>query len=512
MSSSLPVDRTPVDKTKGLSLATVLRWRWPVWMALTVLLYYPIFLTHPVFDDMGHVEFVAQQGWHLLHMGPHFFRPLERILIGLNWLFYGDNFWVVKTVALLAFVLSVSLVHDLAARIVSPKLPWAPFVIATIFLVHPMHVSAVGKIDTFSEGIASVFALLVVRCAMAAAEAAPGPAEERTALYWAMWSVPAVLLGMFSKEAFAGLAAATPLLFAVALRAPERESRRTLAWLVAGLGVAAALYFAARIASGFPLVGTPTPAARYQLHFGVNVPLNLAAEIVSIAFPGSTLALFARFDATEIAVSSVLLVMLLVFLKKRVGVTLARWSQIPPERRRMMLIILIAAIASLFPTCLIPELISENQTALPLPFLVLLALACPLVLPFEADRQRPLQPIVLSCTCTAVFLCMALATSGKVLAAQEASDQAYRRGDLILAAFHEHPTAVVTACFEPSMRTEPVKYGIFSVPDDLAAYYQLTRLKVERPGIVIKVVDLRLKDAGKHPECTLHISGMSVTR
>lgn len=481
-------------------------------MALTVLLYYPVFLTRPVFDDMGHVEFVAQQGWHLLHMGPHFFRPLERILLGLNWLYYGDNFWLVKAVALLAFVLTVSLVHDLAARIVSPQLPWAPFVIATIFLVHPMHVSAVGKIDTLSEDLASVFALLVVRCAIAAAEAAPGTAGARTALYWAMWSVPAVLLGMFSKEAFAGLAAMTPVLFAVALQARGRESRKTLTGLVAGLGVAAAIYFAARIASGFPLAGTPTPAARYELHFGVNVPMNLAAEFVSIAFPGSTLALFARFDATEIAVSSALLVMFLVFLQRRVRVTIALWSEIQPERRRMMLIILLATIASLFPTCLIPELISENQTALPLPFLALLALACPLALPLELDRrQRPLQPIVLSCACSAAFVCLTLATSGKVLAAQQASDQAYRRGDQILAAFREHPTAVVTACFERSMRTEPVKYGVFSVPDDLAAYYQLIRLKVQQPGLVIKVVDLRLKDAGDPPECTLHISGTSVT-
>ena len=150
-------------------LQAATRWRWLIWIATTLLIYYPIFQTRPVFDDTAHVEFAARQGWQLLHMGPFFFRPFERVLIGVNWMLSGDNFWLVRLASLAIFILKVSLVYDLAARIVSPRGGWAPWVIAVVFLLHPMNVCAVGKIDTFSEDIAALFALLVVRLAIIAA-------------------------------------------------------------------------------------------------------------------------------------------------------------------------------------------------------------------------------------------------------------------------------------------------------------------------------------------------------
>jgi hypothetical protein len=515
MSSTLPIagaDKAAFhpDSRSLVTVPALVRWRWVAWIGLALLLYYPVFFARPVFDDLAHVEFAAQQGWHLLQMGPIFFRPLERILIGLNWALYRDNFWIVKAVGLVVFACNVALVYDLAKRIVTPGSPWAPFVIATLFLVHPMHVSAVGKIDTFSEHLTSLFALLTVRCAIcAAADAVRDTTARRTGIRWAMWSVPAIFLGMLSKEAFAGIAAATPFFFAVALGV-SKESRKTLGWLVAGECVAALAYFACRIAFGFPLTGALIDVARYHLHFGANVPMNLAAELASIAFPGSTLALFVRFDAVEIAISLTVLAMLLVLFQRRVRDMITARVEIPPERRRAILIVLIAAGAAFIPTCFIPELISENQTALALPFVVLLALAAPLSLPLPLDplplgKGAPSHRVALACACVAAFLCMAHATSQKVLAMRATSDRAYRIGDLILARFREHPSAAVTVCFEPGLGKDRVKYSIFSLPDDRAALFQLTRLRIEQPG-----VDLRV--GNDFSQCTLHVAGMSVTR
>jgi len=69
----------------------------------------------------------------------------------------------------------------------------------------------------------------------------------------------------------------------------------------------------------------------------------------------------------------------------------------------------------------------------------------------------------------------------------------------------------VTACFERSMQTKPEKYSIFSMPEDLAAFFQLYRLRVATPAPSVAVVDLRL-NPGAHPHCNLSISGASVAR
>jgi hypothetical protein len=494
-------------------LATAIaRWRWPAWIAVTLLLYYPIFFARPVFDDLAHVEFAAREGWHLLHIGPIFFRPVERILIGANWMLYGDNFWIVKALGLVVFALNVALVYNLAGRLVAQRSPGVAIVIATIFLLHPMNVTAVGKIDTFSEHLASLFALLIVRCALGAAEATDSPGGERIALRLALACAPLVFLGMLSKEAFAGIAAATPLLFGVAVGISKPESRRTLAWLLVGECLAALAYFGLRVAFGFPLAGAHIATARYQLHLGLNVPMNLAAELVSIAFPGSTLALFVHFNAAEIVIPLLVLAMFLTLFGRRLWTLLAHREEIPAQSRRALLIVLIAAGAAFFPTCLIPELISENQTALALPFLVLFALAGPLAPPPPLEKQALPYRIALACTCVAAVLCMAAATSDKVAAMRATSDRAYRLGDLILAKYRERPSRNVTVCFDTSLRSEPVKYSVFSMPDDRAALFQLTRLKIADPTLAIQVEDLRRNPDFDASQCTLRIAGASVTR
>ncbi len=518
MSSTPPIEGAggaafQPDPEALVTATTVVRWRWIAWIALIALLYYPIFFARPVFDDLAHVEFAAQEGWHLLHIGPIFFRPAERILIGLNWMLYGDNFWIVKSVGLIVFVLNVALVYDLAKRIVSRGSSWAPFIIATIFLVHPMHVSAVGKIDTFSEHLASLFALLIVRCAIGAAEAACSTGGRQSALRWAIACAPLVLLGMLSKEAFAGFAAATPLFFMAALGTTRRESRRVLAWLVVGEGIAALAYFSLRIAFGFPLFGAHLAVARYQLHLGMNVPMNLAAELASIGFPGSTLALFVRFNAMQVATALLVLAAFLGLFRNRLWAVLVRREQLPAERRAAVVIVLIAAVAACFPTCLIPELISENQTALALPFVALLALAAPLSMPLPVNKEPPGFRVALACTCVAGLICMSQATSEKAVAMRATSDQAYHIGDLILARVHEYPSSAITVCFEPGLRNEPVKYSVFSMPEDRAALFQLSRLRVEQPDMIINVEDLRRPGGGVDPSrCSLRLDSLSVTR
>jgi hypothetical protein len=455
------------------------------------------------------VEFAAQQGWQLLHMGPFFFRPFERALIGVNWMLSGDNFWLVRLAALIVLVLKVSLVYDLAARIVSPGRAWAPWVIALVFLLHPMNVCAVGKIDTFSEDIAALFALLTVRLAIVAAgspEAAPAIVKRNAWL-----AAATVFAGMLSKEAFVGIAAATPVLFAVAIGTHRSESRRALLYLLAWVTVAAVGYFAARHAFGFPLTGALTPAARYQLHVGSNALVNVAAQFASITFPGSSLAVFLKFNAVHVLISLGLVIAYLVLFRRRLVAMTVGYGGVPAEQRRVILIVLIAALSAMFPTCLISQVISENQTALALPFVILLALACPLGLRLEAADTGPHSASLVCRLSTVALVWMAGASADKVLAARDASEHAYRIGDLILAKYYEHPTSAVTACFERSMQTEPKKYSIFSMPEDLAAFFQLYRLRVAAPAPSVTVVDLRL-NPGVHPRCNLSISGALVTR
>lgn len=491
------------------------RWRWLVWIAAALLIYHPSFQTRPIFDDTAHVEFAAQQGWQLFHAGPIFFRPLERVLIGLSWMLCGDNFWLVKLAALGVLVAKVALVYELASRIVAPRRTWTPFVIALLYLFHPMQVSAVEKIDTFSEDIASLFALLIVLIAINATAAGKNRAAHEHAIApmrSALLAAAMVFLGMLSKEAFAGIAAMTPVMFAAAIGVSTRESRRTLLFLIIAESVAAVGYFMLRHAGGFSLAGAQIASDRYALHLGSNVLINVAAELVSICFPGSTLAVFVQFNLVHIVISVSLLVALLVLYRTRL-VAMAACLRAPQvQQHKATVIVLIAVLAALFPTCLISQLVSENQTALALPFVMLLMLACPLAAHCDAVDERPYAAGPSTCLSAIALVWMASAATEKVLAAHEASNRAYSIGDQIVAKFHESPTSTLTVCFAPSMRAEPKKYSIFSMPDDLAAYFQLYRLRIRTPAPVIQVVDMRLGSEGDRPHCSLLLSGPSVSR
>ncbi|HVW70112.1 MAG TPA: hypothetical protein VHB68_14135 [Steroidobacteraceae bacterium] len=492
---------------RGTCVELVTRWRWLIACVAALLVYFPTFRTRPVFDDFAHVEFAARQGWNLLHMGPVFFRPIERILIGVNWLLFGANFWLVKLVAVAVLVLKAGLVHEIAKRIVSPAWPWAPAVIAAIFLAHPMHVSAVGKIDTVSEDLAALFALLVVLFAFVAAEANDAK-DSGKALRAVVGAAVMVFFGMLSKEAFAGVAAATPFMFATALGSSQRGSRRLLAGLLALEGALGAGYLVLRHASGFSLAA-PNGAGRYQLHFGLNVIKNIAAELGSIGFPGSTLAVFVRLDIVHVIISAGLLIVFVALFRERLVDMTFGAGTLPAVRRRAVLIVLLATVAAFFPTCLIPDLVSENQTALALPFVVLLLLACPLGSPPQGALARTGR---LACLSLVAITWMVSATTGKVLAAYETSVRAYGIGDEILARYFEHPVPQVIFCFQPSVRSKPTKYSIFSLPDDKAAEFQLYRLRILNPAPVVSIVDLRQASGGERPSCTLSMSGESISR
>src|SRR5882757_2320474 len=284
------------------ALQAAVRWRWPLRVALPALIYYPLFRARPVFDDVAHMEFAARHGWNVLHMGPLFFRPFERMLIGINWMLSGNNFWLVRTVALAALIVKTSLVYGASRRWVNHANSWIPWLAALLYLTHPMNVSAVGKIDTLSEDLAALFALLVVNLALSSVRGADGaaaPALVRKVLL----AAAAVFLGMASKEAFAGMAAATPVLFFLANGTRDRAARRALAALLAALAIAAVAYCSLRLASGFPLTGALEKASRYELHLGGNVAMNMAAELGSILFPGNTLKVFVQLDAVHIVIS-----------------------------------------------------------------------------------------------------------------------------------------------------------------------------------------------------------------
>jgi hypothetical protein len=483
-----------------------MRWRWPLWVVLTVLIYYPLLQARPIFDDIAHMEFAAAHGWDLLRMGPIFFRPFERVLIGVNWMWSGNNFWLVHGVALAALVIKTSLVYSIVRRLTERASAWLALLAALIFLTHPMNVSAVGKIDTLSEDLAALFALLGARLALASVrnsdDTVPAGAMKNAVL-----AAGAVFMGMMSKEAFAGFAAALPFMFAVAVGTRQRAARQVLGVLVLSEALAAGAYFTIRLASGFPLTGALIHTARYQLRFGANVAMNIAAQLGAIAFPGNTVAVFVNLNILHIAVSAGLLLLAAVIAVRRLPAVIDACKR-EPRQRRMMVVVLIAIVAGLFPSCLIPELISENQTAQALPFVIIAFIS---LFGFSADPTARQSPLAMAFGSVAVVW-LAAACTDKVLAAREASFRAERIGAQIEAAYRAGPVSALTVCFARNMRTEPKKYSVFSMPDDAAAFFQLYRLRMMQPSPTLSVVDLRNTPVPAGGHCDITVSAFDVVR
>jgi len=399
-----------------------------------------------------------------------------------------------------------ALVYDSSRQLVNNDASWIPSLSALIYLAHPMNVSAVGKIDTLSEDLAATFALAVVNLALRSVrgpQAPPDPGLQPRVFL----AAGAVLLGMLSKEGFAGMAVATPVLFVVATGTRDSSGRRALLILLTTLAMAAAAYFALRLASGFPLTGALEKTDRYQLHLGFNVLKNVVAEICSILFPGNTLKIFVGFDAVHIAISSALLLTVSALAYQRLH-ALATVLRNGARERRMAAILGVALLASFFPSCMITELVSENATAEALPIIVISVTG---IFAFGSQRQFVNWPVIPVVSVFAV-LWLAAATGDKAAAARDVSVRAYEIGDRIAAAYNEKPKARVTVCFAPgSLSAHPRKYSVLSMPDDFAAYFQLYRVRMAQPAPLVTAVNLSGDSSKEHPPCDISVVGFTVS-
>src|SRR5262249_1097078 len=153
----------------------------------------------------------------------------------------------------------------------------------------------------------------------------------------------------------------------------------------------------------------------------------------------STLAVFVELNAVHLLISAAIVVAFLVVFRWQLLELVTRFRQQPEEHRRVTLIVLIAAVAAMFPTCLIPQLISENQTALPLAFVVLLTLACPLGGRSQPSRD-PATVKLTACLCALALVWLASACFDKVLAARDASIRARNIGDVMVSQYESHPS------------------------------------------------------------------------
>ncbi len=482
--------RGAIDGRPGRALAAL------ACVALVAAIYWPSFFSQPVFDDTDHVAFAARYGADLGHIGPVFFRPIERALIGLDWTLDGLHFWIVRSVALLTLLGQAALVGWLAGRIVPADRTLARLAIPVLFLAHPMHVAAVDKIDTLSETLAAFFALAAVAVVVGLSALPPGPIARRKVVRVAAAAGILTLLGMLSKESFAGIALILPVLAVIALE--SRTGARTFAFLsfAAAGAVAASVYLPLRAAAGFALFASP--GARYHLALGANVAKNLAAGYGAILYPGSTLRIFVHPDPLYVAISLALVAALAVGGRR----SFARFARLVQcagtggAETRALLVVGLAALAAAFPTVLIPELISEHQTALPLPFVMLLALAIPAAFGPSPPRAFAVALGVLA------LAWMATASSEKALAVKAQSDRARALAPAALEAAAPVTAKDIVACAVVDPAHDRPKYGIFSIPDALAAGFQLYRLRLDRPARELYVVTV---PAGTKPpaECDL---------
>ena len=484
-----------------LSAKTVYSNAWLLWIVLVSLLYYPTYHTFPYFDDTAHVEWVVAYGASFLHHPESpMFRPFERLIIGLSWKMPGNGFWFAKTFSLAVLLLKTWLVSVLGGMLLRDRHPLLRFAVPILFLLHPMHVASVIKIDTISENLASLFALAL---ALVVARLAFVPDEELSngrVCRFALAAAALSLLGMLSKEAYLGVAAATPLLVSVAALRERGKSKARFALLVAsGLTVAAmTAYFLLRRQAGYTLAGGDA-ANRYRFHLGLNFLLNAATSFGASLFPGSTLKIFVHFDLFYVLLSAALvLAAALLYLPGYLGFARCVRSgcaRVAAEAR-VLLIFVIAAVASLVPSGLINGLISENQSEATIPFVLMLAFFIPAWMMdsattdpsyaplfagsgrLAASSRRPAATMVVLAMITAL---MATATSEKVEAAHEMSRRAYAMGDEMMRDYLAHPVSHYFLCIPPDSFVRR-KYSIFSLPDGMLASTQMYRIDLLHPS------------------------------
>ena len=459
---------------------------WPIWVALIALLYYPTYRTYPIFDDTAYVQWVIAYGASFLHHPESpVFRPFERLMIGLSWKMPGNGYWLAKTFSLTLLLIKTWLVAILGGMLFRDRRPLLRFAVPVLYLVHPMHVASVIKIDTISENLWSFWALVLTVLVAGLCFVPDEKLSNARVLRFALAASLISLLGMLSKEASLGIAASTPLLLSVAAIRQRQKSKAGFALLVSAgfTAVAMACYFCLRLLAGYSLTGGD-PSARYKFHLGFNFLLNAAASIGASLFPGSTLNIFVHFNLFYVALAAgLVLTAIVLWLPQYIGFlrrTRSGIARVSPEAR-LLQVMAIAAFASLGPGGLISGLISENQSAGTIPFVLMLIVFIPAWM-FDTDdpRRQSSRPAATMVLLAMMLVLMSTATSQKVEAAHEMSRRAYAMGDEMVKDYIAHPVGHYFLCIPPDSFTRG-KYSIFSFSDGMLAAFQLYRIELLHP-------------------------------
>jgi hypothetical protein len=429
-------------------------WRWAAWIAVALLVYWPIFGMQPYFDDYVHVERLSG----LLSRAdlPVLMRPLQDALLSLDWRWFGLDFRVSKALSIGLLVTRAALAYALARRLMPTSSRAGAGLVSIVMIVHPLAVATVGKIDNNTEALISVLGLTAAVLVLRAPRLRVPTEAAILAAIGAM--------GLFTKETFAGVALALPAMSALAgARADWRRGAATAAALVMVFGG----YFAYRAAVGAPL-GAADPGSRYHLHVGLNAVQNAVVGLGAAGYAGNTLDVFVTRNVWSIAAtSSLVLTLLLLWVRERrrhaVSLIDAPWR-----------VLVIALAASLVPLILINGWPSEHHLVTTMAFMWVILGG----IVFNAERG--LRATAGQLIGVVIVVLMTGATIQKVAAERHLSDRGRAIGLAVLAAYEARPTPTMVLCVEPQ---DTPKYGQFSVPDWLLAQSERYRLRLVHPEV-----------------------------
>lgn len=429
-------------------------------IAVTIWLYLPVLSTMPFWDDYGDATSAVIYGWDVFSDKNVFFRPLERLINATNTKLAPGVWAWSHSVSLLFLVVSGLALWRLLLSLFPSA--WMTAALAgAVFMLHPAMVNSVVQIDTVSQLMSAMFAVIAMLCL----------ARTRNPLAVGHLVTIGVLtlLGMLSKEGFAGFAAGIPII-AVVLHARLGPVTRgqVLRWLLAyavTFAVAFAIYTALRFASGR---GFGSNFSRYEIEIGFNLIKNTAMLLGAGLFPGSTVKLLHNRDVLHIAISllPVLLAVGVLLLGLRHWLRGDRHLLAGSQRSRSLAIValILAMLAGLVPSILVQG-VSEHQASLPLPFLVALVLSLA-GFAVAALRRAPLPWAALLGTCVAASLVwMVFATNSKITLFGHTAARAEAITAQIMTAFAAAPPdAAFVVCHTPP--EDERMFGVYDLPAD----------------------------------------------
>jgi hypothetical protein len=170
--------------------------------AAITLLYARSALVLPFGDDWLHIVRAHLHGFNIF-FAEQFFRPFERLANAINYRFFDIDGYFTLACNIVVLLSTGYAVYRLTRRLV-PQDPIAPLLAASFFLVHPGNVASVIQIDTLSQCLAGLFAVLAVRFVVYE----PSLGMQRTAAIRGFFLVLAALM---AKETSVGSMLALPL-------------------------------------------------------------------------------------------------------------------------------------------------------------------------------------------------------------------------------------------------------------------------------------------------------------